>query len=65
MVLTIRPMAGADFTLMVVSTRTAIGADQVSIGPTPISVQGRSLPDHHLHRPLHQAFHHDSGAGNV
>ena len=63
MVLTIHPMAGAGFTRTVVSTLTVIGADQVSIGPTPISVQDRSLPDHHLHRPLHQAFHHDSGAG--
>ena len=64
MVLTIHPMAGAGFSLMVVSTRTAIGVDRVSIDPT-ISVPGRFLPDHHLRRRLLQAFIHDSEADNV
>jgi hypothetical protein len=43
---------------------TVIGVDPVSIDPTPISVPGRFLPDHHLLRPLRlQMFTHDSGAG--
>ena len=66
MVLTIHPMAMAgQGSLPMAPTLTVIGADPVSIDPTPISVPGRFLPDHHLHRPLRQAFHHDSGAGNV
>lgn len=63
MVRTIHPMAAQASTLMV-PFLTVIGVDQVSIDPT-ISVQGRFLLDRHLHRPLRQAFTHDSGAGDV
>ena len=66
MVPIIHPMAGAGFSLIVVSTHTVIGVDPVSIAPT-ISGQGRFLPDDHRHhpRPLRQAFTLDSGAGKV
>ena len=65
MVPTIHPMAGAGFSLIVVSTRTVIGVDLVSIAPIPFSGQGRFRPDHHRHLPLRQAFTLDSGAGNI
>ena len=57
---TIHPISsGAGSTLIVVSTLIVIGVDPVSIDPTPISVQGRFLLDHHRHRPLREAFTHD------
>ena len=55
MVPTIHLMAAQASTLMVLFL-TVIGVDRVSIDPT-ILVQDRFLPDHHLLRHLHEAFH--------